>query len=218
MARWAESFRRPSDRVTIVLVLHEFDAPGEPIVVEPNLEIGELREDEIAAALHFGGGLRSLEVDERIVGKTFGIRSSFETQLFIDQIRKQRQTRSSGCARRPKAVPASVASSAALQGWASHHVRRLPVRDVPTYGRRGNHGRTRTDVRMAFGTAIRPYLGRVARVSRFLEEVQQGADEQGDRERAPTIWVCCGKSFTRGRDRRSHDRRRVALPQRDVQT
>jgi hypothetical protein len=86
VARWAESFRRPSDRITLVLVLYEFDAPETPIVVEANLEIDELREDEIAAALSFGGGLRGLEVDERMVSKTFGIRRSFETQLFVDQI------------------------------------------------------------------------------------------------------------------------------------
>jgi hypothetical protein len=34
VARWAESFRRPSDRITLVLVLYEFDAPETPIVVD----------------------------------------------------------------------------------------------------------------------------------------------------------------------------------------
>jgi hypothetical protein len=86
LARWCESFRRPSDRITLVLVLHEFDAPETPIVVEPNLEIDELSDDEIAAALRFGGGLGGLEVDERTVSVTFGIRRSFESQLFIDEI------------------------------------------------------------------------------------------------------------------------------------
>jgi hypothetical protein len=85
--RWAEALRRPSDRVTHVLVLYEFDAPETPILVEPNLEIDELTEDEIAAALQLGGGgPRGLRVDERTVSKIFGIRRSFDTQLFTDEI------------------------------------------------------------------------------------------------------------------------------------
>jgi hypothetical protein len=83
---WASELRRPADRITAVTALHEFYAPDCPLVVEPGLEIDELSEDEIAVALTFGGGLSGLAVGERIVSRTFGIRSSFESRLFIDAI------------------------------------------------------------------------------------------------------------------------------------
>jgi hypothetical protein len=70
----------------VIVALHEFDAPTAPIELEPGLEIVELSEAEIAAALLFGGGLAGLRLNERSVSKVFGIRSSFESRLFIDAV------------------------------------------------------------------------------------------------------------------------------------
>jgi len=86
VTKWAESVRRATDHITAVLVLREFDARAVPIVVEPDLVIDELSDDEIAAALRLGGGLVGLSVDERSVSKTFGIRRSFDSELFIEEI------------------------------------------------------------------------------------------------------------------------------------
>ena len=85
--QWAQELRRPSDRITNILVLHEFEAPAVPILVEPGLEIDELCEHEIGAALSLGGGgARGFSLDERTISKTFGVRRSFDSQLFIDEI------------------------------------------------------------------------------------------------------------------------------------
>lgn len=84
--QWAEWLRRPSDRMTVIVALHEFYAPVVPILLEPGLEIDELSESEIAAALALGAGGVGLSVDERTVSRVFGIRTSFASQLFIDGI------------------------------------------------------------------------------------------------------------------------------------
>ena len=85
--QWAQELRRPSDRITNILVLHEFEAPAVPILIELGLEIDELYEHEIGAALSLGGGgARGFSLDERTVSKTFGVRGSFDSQLFIDEI------------------------------------------------------------------------------------------------------------------------------------
>jgi hypothetical protein len=85
-ARWAAALRRPSDLIRVVLTLREFDSPVPSIPLAPGLEIIKLSHDEVAAALSLGGGLRSIFIDERIVSETFGVRTSFESSLFIDQI------------------------------------------------------------------------------------------------------------------------------------
>lgn len=43
---WATALRRPSDRVTVVVSLLEFDTPNVPITLEPGLEIVELSNGE----------------------------------------------------------------------------------------------------------------------------------------------------------------------------
>jgi hypothetical protein len=81
--RWAQDLRRSSDRVTVVIALREFDATGVPIALEPNLIIDALSEAEVAVAVGFGGGLKSLSVDERTVARTFAIKTTFESRLFV---------------------------------------------------------------------------------------------------------------------------------------
>ena len=85
--KWAEALRRPSDPITVVVVLSEFAAPSVPILLEPDLEIDELNEQEIAAALMSGAGQGGLSPnDERMVSRVFGIRSSCESRLFVDGV------------------------------------------------------------------------------------------------------------------------------------
>jgi hypothetical protein len=72
--------------MTVVVVLHEFAAPSVPILLEPNLEIDELSTQEIAGALTLGAGHVGLSIDERTVSAVFGIRRSFESRLFVDEI------------------------------------------------------------------------------------------------------------------------------------
>jgi hypothetical protein len=73
--------------VTVIVALHEFDAPAVPIVLEEGLEIDELSEPEVAAALSLGAGQRAgLRLDERVVSKVFGIRTSIASRLFIDGV------------------------------------------------------------------------------------------------------------------------------------
>jgi hypothetical protein len=87
IAQWVEALRRTSDRVTVIVALHEFHAPAVPIVLEPSgLEIDELRESEIAAALALGGGQIGHSIDERVIARQFGIRASLQSRLFIDDI------------------------------------------------------------------------------------------------------------------------------------
>jgi hypothetical protein len=83
---WAEALRRPSDPITIVLALTEFAAPTVPIRLESNLEIDELNEQEIGAALMSGAGLGGFLLDERTVSTVFGIRSSFESPLLVEGV------------------------------------------------------------------------------------------------------------------------------------
>jgi hypothetical protein len=83
---WVEALRRASDRLIVVVALREFEASTVPILLEPDLQIDELSEREVTAALAFGGGLRGLAIDERHVARTFGIRTSFDSRLFIDEI------------------------------------------------------------------------------------------------------------------------------------
>lgn len=83
---WAEALRRPSDLITVVVVLSEFAAQSVPIVLEPGLEIDELNVEEIAAALMSGAGQGGLAPNERIVSRVFGIRSSCESRLFVDGV------------------------------------------------------------------------------------------------------------------------------------
>jgi Apea-like HEPN len=84
--KWAEVLRRPSDLITVVVVLREFAAPSVPIVLKPGLVIDELNEEEIAAALMSGAGQGGLSLNERIVSTVFGIRSSCESRLFVDGV------------------------------------------------------------------------------------------------------------------------------------
>jgi hypothetical protein len=87
IAQWVEALRRKSDRVTVIVALHEFHAPIVPIVLEPSgLQIDELRESEIAAALALGGGQIGLSIDEHVIARQFGIRASLESRLFVDDI------------------------------------------------------------------------------------------------------------------------------------
>lgn len=83
---WAEELRRPSDVMTGILALHEFHTPAAPIVLEPGLEIVELTDAEVAAALVLAPGPVALRLDERHVSKVFGIRASYDSILFIDDI------------------------------------------------------------------------------------------------------------------------------------
>lgn len=66
--------------------MHEFESSAVPILLEPGLEIDELSVSEIAAALVVGAGRPGLHIDERSVSQVFGVRSSFESRLFIDGI------------------------------------------------------------------------------------------------------------------------------------
>lgn len=85
--KWAKALRRPSDLITVVVALSEFAAPSVPILLGPGLEIDELNEQEIAAALMSGAGQGGLSPnDERMVFRVFGIRSSLESRLFIDGV------------------------------------------------------------------------------------------------------------------------------------
>jgi hypothetical protein len=84
--RYAEWLRRSHDRVTVALTLREFDTPDVPIALGPELEIDELNEMEIAGALRFGAGISGFSIGERIVGKVFALRTTFESQLFTGEI------------------------------------------------------------------------------------------------------------------------------------
>src|SRR5436189_1264470 len=79
--------RRASDRMTVIVALHEFHAPAVPILLEPGgLEIDELSESEVAAALALGAGRIGPSIDERVISRGFGIRRPFESRLFIDGV------------------------------------------------------------------------------------------------------------------------------------
>jgi len=84
--QWAQMLRRPSDRMTVIVALHEFTASSVPFLLEPGLEIDELSEQEIAAALMLGAGHIGLSIDERTVSKVFGIRTSYESRLVVDGV------------------------------------------------------------------------------------------------------------------------------------
>jgi Apea-like HEPN len=91
--RWVEELRRPSDRVTVVIALREFDASRLPITLEPGLVIDQLTEDEIAVALQLGGGVKSIALDERSVARTFAIKKEFESRLFTREVPPAEQPR-----------------------------------------------------------------------------------------------------------------------------
>jgi hypothetical protein len=83
--RWTDSLRRLSDQVTIVVTLDHFDSEEVPIRLgQGGLEIDELSETEISAALTLGAGARGPLTQERIVSRVFGVRGRFESPLFID--------------------------------------------------------------------------------------------------------------------------------------
>jgi hypothetical protein len=83
-AAWLKDLRRPSDTIRAVIALSEFDAPVLPIDLAPNLQIAELSDDEVGAALALGAGIQSgLHPDERTASRVIGIRSSCESKLFI---------------------------------------------------------------------------------------------------------------------------------------
>ncbi|HEY8777318.1 MAG TPA: hypothetical protein VIM33_12680 [Gaiellaceae bacterium] len=84
--RWVEFLRRPSDRVTAVIALREFEISTVPFALEPDLIIDELSEAEVAVAVRFGGGLKGLSADERMVARTFAIKTTFESRVFVGDV------------------------------------------------------------------------------------------------------------------------------------
>jgi hypothetical protein len=82
-SQWAETLRRPSDRMMVIVALHEFQAEAPPFALATGLEIDVLNDEEVAAALALGAGLKGLSLDERMVSATFGIRSFFESRLYV---------------------------------------------------------------------------------------------------------------------------------------
>jgi hypothetical protein len=82
-AEWVETLRRPCDHVVTIVALHEFRADSAPIPLGTDVEIKLLHDEEIAAALRLGAGRHGLAPDERWVSPTFGIRSHFDSQLYV---------------------------------------------------------------------------------------------------------------------------------------
>jgi hypothetical protein len=80
---WVETLRRPCDHIVTIIALHEFRAESPPVSLGTDLEIDLLREEEIAAALRLGAGIKGLAPDERWVSPTFGIRSYFDSRLYV---------------------------------------------------------------------------------------------------------------------------------------
>jgi len=83
---WAATARRPADRVTVVTSLREFCAPSVPIRLGSGLEIVELQDDEIAAALQVAGAAGGTRLDERTISEAFAIRTAFYSRLFIGAV------------------------------------------------------------------------------------------------------------------------------------
>jgi hypothetical protein len=67
----------------VIVALHEFRAEAPPFALTPGLEVDVLTNEEVAAALALGAGLKGFSIDERMVSTTFGIRSFFESQLYV---------------------------------------------------------------------------------------------------------------------------------------
>jgi hypothetical protein len=83
---WAATARRPADRVTVVTSLREFCASSVPIRLGSGLEIVELQDDEIAAALKVAGAAGGMRLDERTISEAFAIRTAFDSRLFTDAV------------------------------------------------------------------------------------------------------------------------------------
>jgi hypothetical protein len=86
IAEWAEQLRRPVDRVVVIVALSEFRADDPPVDLASDLQIDLLRDDEISAALRMNAGRAGMALDERWVSPTFGIRSFYESRLYIGDI------------------------------------------------------------------------------------------------------------------------------------
>jgi hypothetical protein len=82
-SQWAETLRRTSDRMMVIVALHEFRAEAPPVALAARQEIDVLSDDEVAAALALGAGRVGLSIDERMVSTTLGIRSFFESRLYV---------------------------------------------------------------------------------------------------------------------------------------
>jgi hypothetical protein len=82
-SQWAETLRRPSDRMIGIVALREFRAETAPIRLAAGLEIDVLSDEEVAAALALGAGKIGLSIDERMISRTFGVRSWFDSRLFV---------------------------------------------------------------------------------------------------------------------------------------
>jgi hypothetical protein len=82
-SQWAETLRRPSDRMMVIVALYEFVAEAAPVQLAPGLEIDVLSDEEIAAALTLGAGRSGMQIDERTISRTYGVRCAFESRLFV---------------------------------------------------------------------------------------------------------------------------------------
>lgn len=89
-AEWALRLRRSSDHIVAIVALYEFSADATPLALATDLEIDLLREEEIAAALSLGAGIGGLRPDERYASPTFGIRSFFESELYVGGVPPER--------------------------------------------------------------------------------------------------------------------------------
>jgi hypothetical protein len=93
VSQWLAALRRRSDVLIVIVALSEFRAEQVPIVLEEGVEIDELSDAEISAALALGGRASFFAGDSQMISRTFGIRTSFETPLFVDDIPPAEGTR-----------------------------------------------------------------------------------------------------------------------------
>jgi Apea-like HEPN len=99
----------PLDELTVIVVLSEFRAEQVPIVLEEGLEIDELGDQEISAGLAVSQRIGLWGTDSQFISKTFGIRTSFESPLFIevvpeDEAAKDQAAREAAYARANRAL------------------------------------------------------------------------------------------------------------------
>jgi hypothetical protein len=89
---WVARLRQRSELITVLVVLSEFDAEALPIQLEGNLVLDELTDEEIGVALTLGGS-SSLWPGSTFVGRTMGMRTSYESELFVDAVPPEDQDR-----------------------------------------------------------------------------------------------------------------------------